>query len=83
MTSLGPSLIFLGLVIALISWVADVIGILGPAGSGWLQIAGAVVGIALIGAGIARGLSEIRSPARDVEAPGPTSDQTNGFPPPP
>ena len=56
-----------------------------PNGFGWLQIAGLVVGIALIGAGIARALSETRGPPRNFEADDPTNDETSdpmgGLPP--
>jgi hypothetical protein len=78
MTRLGPALIFIGLVIALISGFADALGVGGPRayhGLGWGQVAGVVVGIALVGAG--------RALVSSNEAHGPTTDETNGFPPPP
>jgi hypothetical protein len=76
MTRLGPALIFIGLVIALVSGFADALGVGGPrAYLGWRQVAGVVVGIALVGAG--------RALVSSNEAHGPTTDETNGFPPPP
>ena len=54
MTRLGPALIGIGLVLALLSGLADVIAIGGqPEDFGWKQIAGLSVGTALLGAGIA------------------------------
>ena len=54
MTRLGPAMIGIGLVIALIAGLADPIEVGGqPEDFGWKQIAGVAVGTALLGAGIA------------------------------
>jgi hypothetical protein len=57
MNRLGPALIALGFVVALISGVADLIGVGDePADFGWKQIVGLAVGTALLGAGMATAL---------------------------
>ena len=51
---LGLALIAIGVVLALLSGLSDVIGVGGDqADFGWAQIAGLAVGTALLGAGIA------------------------------
>ena len=88
MNRLGPALIGIGLVVALVCGFADPIGIGGQLDDfGWKQIAGLSVGTALIGAGIASVLSETGGLTRGFEAHGPTNDEssgpTSGVPPPP
>jgi len=53
MTRLGPALIGIGLVLALLSGLADVIGVGAHPDFGWKQIVGLSAGTALLGAGIA------------------------------
>ena len=88
MTRLASAVIFLGSVIAFTSGFADVIAGGRNNGFGWLQVTGLVVGIALIGAGIAHAVhavSESRRFPRAFEADGPTNDErsdpTGGLPP--
>jgi hypothetical protein len=60
-SALGAALITVGLVLALGSGLADVIGVGGEADFGWKQITGLAVGTGLLGAGIATAWAEFRS----------------------
>ena len=60
MARMGPAMIAIGLVIALISGLADLIGVGESTRFGWKQIVGLAVGTALLGAGIATALLDPR-----------------------